>query len=127
MAHLARELARRLEQLAIDLGPALVAGVVHGRSGETIDLCICDDDHAVEERSRLLLDVYAGEARSVMFVSLRAGPAVVRDGERARARRIHAHGLQVGLPVHDWFIVGDDGSYQSLQSATGANVPPDRQ
>jgi hypothetical protein len=111
-----------------EVGPLGVVAVVVGADGETLDLCICNDDDAVEERSRLLLDLYADDARAVVFATVRAGPPVVRADERARFERLRAHGESVGLPVLDWFIVGD-GASQSLDgtSVLGANVPPERQ
>jgi hypothetical protein len=111
---MSRALARLLDLLAFDIGPSGVVAFVVGHDDETIDCCICADDDAVEERSRLLLDVYAGDAQGVLFATVRPGPPGVRPGERARYRRLHAHGRQVGLPVFDWFVVGDDGRRQSL-------------
>jgi hypothetical protein len=124
MPHLAPEHALLLELLAVEVGPVGVVALVIGHDGATIDLCISTDDDAVEERSRLLLDLYAGDARSVLFATVRVGAPVPRYGEAARHRRLHEHGRRVGLPVLDWFVVGDGGAYQSL---SGANVPPDRQ
>ena len=124
MGHLARQHALLFELLALEVGPVGVVALVIGHDGATIDLCICTDDDAVEERSRLLLDLYAGDARSVLFATVRVGPPVARYGEAARFRRLQEHGHRVGLPVLDWFVVGDGGAAHSL---SGANVPPERQ
>src|SRR5689334_20703088 len=61
--------------LAADVGPIGVIALVVGSDGESIDLCISDDDDAVEERSRLLLELYAGDAIAVVFASIRNGPS----------------------------------------------------
>jgi hypothetical protein len=126
MTGMSRVLARLLDLLAFDVGPSGVVAFVVGHDDETIDCCICADDEAVEERSRLLLDLYAGDATAVLFATVRPGPPDARPGERARFRRLRAHGRRVGLPVFDWFVVGDDGSRQSL-SVSVSYVPPERQ
>ena len=114
MSGMSRALARLLDLLAFDIGPSGVVAFVVGHDDETIDCCICADDDAVEERSRRLLDLYAADATAVVFATVRPGVPDVRPGERARFRRLRAHGRRVGLPVFDWFVVGDDGGRQSL-------------
>jgi hypothetical protein len=123
MSAMSRVMARLLDLLAFEIGPSGVVAFVVGGDDETIDCCICADDEAVEARSRLLLDVYAGDAQGVLFATVRPGPPDVRPGERARFRRLHAHGRHVGLPVFDWFVVGDGGRRQSLGAPCDA---PDR-
>ena len=110
----ARALARLLALFA-EIGPVGVVALVLDCDGETIDLCISNDDDAVEERSLLLLDLYADDAFAVLFASVRPGPPCVRKGERARYLRVSEHGHRVGLPVLDWLIVGDDDDLCSLK------------
>jgi hypothetical protein len=124
MSRIAGALTRLFDLLALEVGPVGVVALVVGADGETIDLCLTDDDDACEERARLLLDVYAGDAYAVVFATVRTGPIVVLAGERARYERLRRHGEHVGLPVLDWFVISDDGERQSL---AGANVPPERQ
>jgi hypothetical protein len=94
--------------LADDVGPIGVIALVVGADGETIDLCICDDDDAVEERSRLLLELYAGDAIAVVFGTIRVGSSAASAAERARYERLREHGDAVGLPVLEWCFIGDD-------------------
>jgi hypothetical protein len=94
--------------LADDVGPVGIIALVIGSDGETIDLCICDDDDAVEERSRLLLELYAGDAIAVVFASIRPGPSSPGRAELARYERLRAHGDVVGLPLLEWCFIGDD-------------------
>ena len=94
--------------LADDLGPVGVIALVVGADGETIDLCICDDDDAVEERARLLLELYAGDAIAVVFASIQPGPSVPTPVALARYERLREHGEAVGLPVLEWCFIGDD-------------------
>jgi hypothetical protein len=118
---MSRALARLIDLCAFDIGPSGVVAFVVRHDDETIDCCICADDDAVEERSHLLLDLYAGDATAVLFATVRPGAPDVRPGERARFRRLRTHGRRVGLPVFDWFVVGDGGRRQSL---SGRYVPP---
>jgi hypothetical protein len=94
--------------LAADVGPVGVVALVIGADHETIDLCICDDDDAVEERARLLLELYAGDAIAVVFATIRAGDGsfTPSPAEALRAARLRDHGNAVGLPVLDWHYVG---------------------
>ena len=95
MSGMSRALARLLDLLAFDIGPSGVVAFVVGHDDETIDCCICADDDAVEERSHLLLDLYAGDATAVLFATVRPGAPDVRHGERARLKRqrhfVHQH------------------------------------
>jgi hypothetical protein len=94
--------------LAGDVGPIGVIALVVGADGETLDLCICDDDDAVEERSRLLLELYAGDAIAVVFATIRTGPSVPTPAEVSRYERLREHADAVGLPLLDWCFLGDD-------------------
>jgi hypothetical protein len=88
-----------------------VVAVVLDADGEIFELCRCADDDVVEERSRSLLETYAGIAAAVLFASVRAGPSTAAPGERARFRRLREHGTAVGVPVLDWLVVGDGAPY----------------
>ncbi|MCU1426227.1 MAG: hypothetical protein JWL83_227 [Actinomycetia bacterium] len=106
-ARIAADAAAVFERLAEEVGPFGVIALVVGTDGDTIDLCISADDDAVEERSMLLLDLYAGDALAVVFATARAGLAIATPYERARYRRLRAHGDVVDLPVLDWLICTD--------------------
>jgi hypothetical protein len=95
-------------RLAEDVGPIGVIALVVDADGETIDLCICDDDDAVEERSRLLLELYAGDATAVVFATIRTGPTAPTAAEVSRYERLREHADAVGLPLLDWCFLGDD-------------------
>jgi hypothetical protein len=104
---LAAEAAKVFERLTEDVGPFGVIALVAGADGETVDLCICSDDDAVEERSLLLLDLYAGDAAAVVFATSRAGTTQPTARDCNRFRRLREHGERVGLPVVDWLVFGD--------------------
>jgi hypothetical protein len=94
--------------LAADVGPVGVVALVADADGETIDLCICADDDAVEERARLLLELYAGDAIAAVFATIRTGPTAPSAAELARFERLREHGEAVGLPLLEWCFLGDD-------------------
>jgi hypothetical protein len=110
-ARVVTDAAAMFERLAEQVGPFGVIALVAGLDGETVDLCVCADDDAVEERSMLLLDCYAGDALAVVFATSRSGPSEPSVAERNRCSRLVAHGARVGLPVLDWFIYGDGPTY----------------
>jgi len=102
------DVAAVLRRLAEQVGPIGVVALVFGADGETIDLCITDDDDALEERCRLMLELYAGDADAVVFATMRTGDVTPAPGERSRFARLRDHGAVVGLPVLDWLVVSDD-------------------
>jgi hypothetical protein len=114
-----RDLSRLFQLFVAELGPVGVVALVLGLGGETLDVCICADDDAVEERSMLLLDLHAGDALGAVFGTVRAGPAIARPSDWARFDRLRRHGRRVGLPLLDWFVVGD-GECRSLHDWSGA-------
>jgi hypothetical protein len=106
-ARLVTDAAAFFERLTDEAGPVGVIALVAGLDGETVDLCICADDDAVEERSLLLLDLYAGDAAAVVFATSRTGPSTPTASERSRFARLREHGERVGLPVADWLVYAD--------------------
>jgi hypothetical protein len=100
-----RDAAEVIRRVACELGPVGVVALVIGMDGEAVDVCICADDELVEERSRLLLELYADEARAVVFATLRTGPPLATVAERARHRRLRNDGAELDVPVLDWLIV----------------------
>jgi hypothetical protein len=91
--------------------PGRVAALVLDLEWRPLDLCLCDDDADVEDRSRLLLDLYAGDTAGVVFASARRarrGAPEPTAAEVARFERLARHGDECGSPVVDWFVLAGE-------------------
>lgn len=88
--------------------PGRVAALVLDLAWRPLDLCLCDDDPDVEDRTRILLDLYAGDTAGVVLAHARpqaAGGVAVTPAEARRFARLLAHGDACGAPVLDWFVL----------------------
>jgi len=88
--------------------PGRVAALVLAPDWRPLDLCLCDDDAEVEDRTRVLLDLYAGDTAGIVLAHTRpaaAGGVAVTPAEERRFGRLVEHGDACGAPVIDWFVL----------------------
>jgi hypothetical protein len=88
------------------LGDGVVAALVLDPRFHPTELALTDDDDEMEERTRLLLDLSAGDTGGVVLASWLEGvQPTLRDARRFE--RLRAHGEVCGTPLLDWFLLGE--------------------
>lgn len=105
------------------LGPVGgVAVVVADRHGFLLDVCSSWEDAALESRLHRLVDLYAGDAGSVVVATFRPdGDVEPTPADGAAFDRLVAHGREAGVVVREWLLV----SGTRLRALGGPEHAPD--